>query len=516
VRRLLSNGLSTKERWDSFRRYAAKALSKPTYVAEERAPRLPIANELADVFRAARDGGPWHTLLQDCLSSARYAKADLTAPVHAASLGVWLFSEDEGLRAALARFGDPEAGEEERFAEFVRAAEAAGSGLDARARRAVLAFGSLFNFAAEPHRLPFIRPKLFADVEQLLGREESPGGSVQDAYRHHLEFARDVDADLRTASVPVEDMLDVQAVIFDASRHRPFWRGETAASDGAERRRRPPHYLSVCAIYRNEAPYLREWIEFHRLMGVERFYLYDTGSDDDHLRVLRPYADEGMAVLHDWSTRVDYRQSPFEYIAKGQLAAYDHCLREYGDRSRWVAFIDVDEFLFPPQGGTLTDVLPEYEHWPAVGVNWAIFGPSGHRLKPPGLVTESYLKRLDHPANRTIKSVVDPSRVAECSGIHTFRYDHLGTVDENHHPTHAGMTKSVSFSRLRINHYMTKSVEEYEQRSKARVRMRELQPDLPDWWEELQVRDEAILRYVPVLRRVMDAPVAGRAGAPAR
>jgi hypothetical protein len=32
-------------------------------------------------------------------------------------------------------------------------------------------------------------------------------------------------------------------------------------------------YLSICAMYRNEAPYLREWVAFHRLMGVERFYL---------------------------------------------------------------------------------------------------------------------------------------------------------------------------------------------------------------------------------------------------
>ena len=37
-------------------------------------------------------------------------------------------------------------------------------------------------------------------------------------------------------------------------------------------------YLSVCAIYRNEAPYLAEWIEFHRLVGAERFFLYDNGS----------------------------------------------------------------------------------------------------------------------------------------------------------------------------------------------------------------------------------------------
>jgi hypothetical protein len=36
-------------------------------------------------------------------------------------------------------------------------------------------------------------------------------------------------------------------------------------------------YLSICAIFRHEAPYLREWIEFHKLIGAERFFLYDNG-----------------------------------------------------------------------------------------------------------------------------------------------------------------------------------------------------------------------------------------------
>jgi hypothetical protein len=37
-------------------------------------------------------------------------------------------------------------------------------------------------------------------------------------------------------------------------------------------------YLAACTIYRDDAAYLTEWIEFHLLMGVERFFLYDEGS----------------------------------------------------------------------------------------------------------------------------------------------------------------------------------------------------------------------------------------------
>jgi hypothetical protein len=31
-------------------------------------------------------------------------------------------------------------------------------------------------------------------------------------------------------------------------------------------------YQSIWALYQDEAPYMREWVEFHRLMGVEHFY----------------------------------------------------------------------------------------------------------------------------------------------------------------------------------------------------------------------------------------------------
>jgi len=37
-------------------------------------------------------------------------------------------------------------------------------------------------------------------------------------------------------------------------------------------------YLAACTRMRNEGAYLREWIEFHRLVGVDVFYLFDDAS----------------------------------------------------------------------------------------------------------------------------------------------------------------------------------------------------------------------------------------------
>ena len=36
--------------------------------------------------------------------------------------------------------------------------------------------------------------------------------------------------------------------------------------------------VSLCTIFKNEAPYLKEWIEFNHLIGVEHFFLYNNNS----------------------------------------------------------------------------------------------------------------------------------------------------------------------------------------------------------------------------------------------
>jgi hypothetical protein len=274
-------------------------------------------------------------------------------------------------------------------------------------------------------------------------------------------------------------------------------------------------YLSVCAIYRDEAPYLREWIEFHRLVGVERFFLYDNLSIDNHREVLAPYVADGTVVVHDW---------PISYMA--QMPCYQACLDHHRDDSRWIAFIDVDEFLFSPTGAPLPEVLRDYERWPGVGVHWAIFGTSGHRSRPDGLVIENYLHRMDLSLPNTsghdnwfrtrmyVKSIIDPKRTTAPRSGHLFHHTDGTPVDENERPLERGFTEPEdhSYERLRINHYFTKSEEEYDLRrtNKVRVAFGVVEniraPNKFRFYDrELnQVRDEEILRYVPALRQALD------------
>src|SRR5271165_3682750 len=84
------------------------------------------------------------------------------------------------------------------------------------------------------------------------------------------------------------------------------------------------YQLSMCAIFQDEAPYLKEWIEFHKLMGVEHFYLYNHRSKDDYKKVLEPYILSGLVELTD-KPKVANQVKIFNRL---QCACYTECLEK--------------------------------------------------------------------------------------------------------------------------------------------------------------------------------------------
>jgi hypothetical protein len=371
----------------------------------------------------------------------------------------------------------------------------------------VLAIGSLLNFACAPQDLPVIRPRLFDLLEQTLGYEWTYRLSLSEQYTRHLAFAEDVRTRLQEAGIPVRDMLDAQSLIHLAATQADFWAGRRRDLGPGE----SPPYLSICAIYRDEAPYLREWIEFHRLAGVERFFLYDNLSEDDHLDVLAPYLEEGIVTLRRWP------------VFDPQVPAYNDCLRWHRYDSRWIAFIDVDEFLFSPTGQSLPEVLADYEAWPGVAVAWVLFGTGGHRTRPPGPVIENYLRTIEQPdPTMNMKSIVDPTRVTTSVSAHHCAYPYMSAVDENHFPVDGHTLVAPSFERLRLNHYHSKSEEEFVAKferwraigsrpSASTRRFRSWSGDIPtaDDLERLRkeeengASDETILMFLPALREAL-------------
>ena len=93
---------------------------------------------------------------------------------------------------------------------------------------------------------------------------------------------------------------------------------------------------------------MRDWVEWHRVLGVEHFFIYDNNSDDDSAfyRALKPYVSRGIVTLIDYPVSLggsDPGGGPTQgfQIRHAQLA--------FMRRTQWLGFFDADEFVMPPQ-----------------------------------------------------------------------------------------------------------------------------------------------------------------------
>jgi hypothetical protein len=166
--------------------------------------------------------------------------------------------------------------------------------------------------------------------------------------------------------------------------------------------------LVIACVFQNEAPFLREWIEFHRLLGVQHFILVNDRSNDDYEARLRPYTDQEIVTLIEYDCPQAYRG---ERWISYQRSVLDTMCRKLAGKARWLALIDVDEFLVPEFDETLVDLLRRHERSGAVWVRWEPFGTSYiPKLDPSRLIIEQLLlKRHFYPGSEMLgKSIVKP------------------------------------------------------------------------------------------------------------
>jgi len=230
--------------------------------------------------------------------------------------------------------------------------------------------------------------------------------------------------------------------------------------------------LAIVAIFQNEAPYLDEWIRFHLLMGSEHFYLFDHMSTDSPKKVLAPYIEQGFVQLVSW---------PIEYgdvheWTEVQCLAYERALHWAAGKTKWLAIIDVDEFLFSVRR-PLLDELKRYESYGGVGVNWQVFGTSNiERVPNDKLLIEVMNLKLpkEQGTNHHVKSIVRPERVKSCDNAHSMTY-HAGFFQVNtaEVPFEGCLSPTVEIDPLRINHYTLRD-EHYLTTQKI--------PRLEKWW----------------------------------
>ncbi len=223
---------------------------------------------------------------------------------------------------------------------------------------------------------------------------------------------------------------------------------------------RYPYDLAVCAILRNEGNYVEEWLKWHILTGVSKFFLYDNESDDDTAAILRPYVKQGI---------VEYVYYPGKCR---QIPAYNDCIRKHRYDAEWIAFIDGDEFLQPLGEAPVLEILrgmrEQHVDMGGLAVTWRNFGSNGHVTAPAeGGVIANYVRReCDHPEQH-IKTITDPRcvRAFFCAHYPVY-YAGFSSLDEQgeHVPAHLSSSEQSKLKQVCLAHYSMKSWEEWLKR----------------------------------------------------
>ena len=219
-----------------------------------------------------------------------------------------------------------------------------------------------------------------------------------------------------------------------------------------------PYNLAVVAIMKNEVHYAKEWIDYHLLAGVEHFYIYNNDDNPDALQeVLQPYIDAGLV------THIFYPGKARQY------EAYNDAVQNFRFFCRYMAFIDADEFIFPQSDKSIVEVVDELltdkPNAAGLGANWVMYGSNNLEKADysKGVLQRFTARNAEN--NKHIKIIADPRKIDYFTNPHfTFYFSPFQTVNEHGGEIQGAFNEPPTTEKIRINHYYSKSREEYERK----------------------------------------------------
>jgi len=198
--------------------------------------------------------------------------------------------------------------------------------------------------------------------------------------------------------------------------------------------------VALVCIAKNEDNYIEEWIDYHRKLKFDKFFIYQN-----NWRFSKDFDDVVKCKLNGETK---------------QLTAYNHFIRNNYWDFDWVAFFDVDEFLVLKKHNNIKEFLEEYSECDAIGINWVIFGDNNLQSITEWSVINRFTKR-QLSVNSHIKSIVRLCKDGEKPIFNNPHNVDLNWVDTHKRVNNGPMSKIPSDDIAQLNHYFVKTKQEF-------------------------------------------------------
>lgn len=270
----------------------------------------------------------------------------------------------------------------------------------------------------------------------------------------------------------------------------------------------------VITTFKNEAPYILEWVAHYRLLGFDDIVVFTNDCTDGTNQILTRLQELGELT--------------FCINKVGPGGIHRSALRqakrlEQVQQAEWVFVCDIDEFLNIHVGNHRIDDLIEAtgDDVDAISIPWKIFSSNGRSVLRNNLVTEQFTDAELPPVEggatrRFVKTLFKSNDKFKRVGLHgpvlrdEFKSDLVWAVPGGVRKSNQSMGGHVGapfgYDYAQLNHYAVRSVESYllkRHRGRANHMSDILDTEYWDRWNRGGEEDTSIHRYLPELRERM-------------
>lgn len=235
--------------------------------------------------------------------------------------------------------------------------------------------------------------------------------------------------------------------------------------------------IAICAIVKNENLYLRDWVEYHKNLGISKIFIYDNNDfwGEHPEDVLQDYIEENFVEVTDIrgiEKGLRYDTQNINIQNGAYIETYER-LRKTKDY-QWQINIDVDEYI-DTRGVDLLTLLnnDRYKEYDTIYVPWVFYDDNDKLRYEDG----SVFTRFPNPSkdtNHANKSIIRigkkiANKNAKCLH-HGFLLEgkkccwsdgcKVGSQPHTHYICYYTINRAYIF----IRHYKSKSLEEYIKR----------------------------------------------------
>lgn len=223
---------------------------------------------------------------------------------------------------------------------------------------------------------------------------------------------------------------------------------------------KPKLKVLLCAIAKNENKYILEFINYYRNMKFNKIIIYDNNeiNGEQFFEILKYFIRINFVKI------INIRG-----FQRPQKNAYSQCYNDNKYNYDWIAFYDIDEFLFLLNNTYISDFLSStnFKYCQSIIINWKYYADNDKLYYEPKPVQERFINPIQITWKiKKRKYIYSGAKSIVRGGLNVTwgHFPHYFNNTVNCRPNGYILENYFSppdYSNAYIKHYTTKSTEEY-------------------------------------------------------